>query len=128
MSRNLAKKIFIVDDNEMLTTALQDYLTRKSLNEVSVFSTGEECLEHLRENPDIVILDYNLNSVDERAADGAAILDTIKKLNKTIHVVMLSGQDDYGKALQTISKGADSYVVKDDEAFEKIAKLVAALS
>ena len=51
------KKIFIVDDDAMLTEALSDFLTRKVPHQVSVFPTGEACLPHLSENPDIIILD-----------------------------------------------------------------------
>jgi len=41
------KKIFIVDDDEMLTEALSDYLTRKAAHKISVFHTGEDCMQHL---------------------------------------------------------------------------------
>jgi len=124
MGKKISKKIFVVDDNEMLTMALEDYLTRKTMHKVEVFGTGEECIEHLDDEPDIIILDYNLNSVDERAANGAQILEAIKKLNYSIHVIMLSSQDAYGTALQTIMMGADSYVIKDADAFAKIESII----
>ncbi|MEO6166311.1 MAG: hypothetical protein ABIO46_04640, partial [Chitinophagales bacterium] len=64
------KKIFIVDDDEMLTEALTDYLTRKVQHTVQSFLTGEECLQHLGDSPDFIILDYFLNSVEKNAANG----------------------------------------------------------
>lgn len=128
MGANKIKKIFIVDDNEMLCMALEDFITRKTLHEVEVFGTGEECLKNLRKQPDIVILDYNLNSVEAEAANGSQILDQIKELDNSIHVVMLSSQDAYGTALQTITKGADTYVVKDEGAFEKIVSIIKGLN
>jgi two-component system, OmpR family, response regulator len=114
------KKIFVVDDDEMLSMALEDYLARKTNCEVSIFSTGEECLEHLSEEPDIIILDYNLNSVQKDAADGLVILEEIKKLNDHIKIVMLSSQDATWIILQTKKMGAAEYVVKNESAFEKI--------
>ena len=39
-------------------------------------------------------------------------------------VIMLSSQDNYGKAVQTIIKGALEYVVKDDLAFERIDRII----
>ena len=107
-----AKKIFIVDDDEMLSMALEDYLTRKIPHQVHIFSTGEECLEHLVDEPDIVILDYNLNSVFKDAANGMKILEAIKKEDRSIRVIMLSSQEAYGTALQTITKGATEYIIK----------------
>lgn len=117
---NGVKKIFVVDDDEMLSMALEDYLARKTSCEVEVFSTGEECLEHLSDAPDIIILDYNLNSVKKDAADGLAILEEIKKMNDQIKIVMLSSQDAAWIILQTRKMGAAEYVVKNESAFEKI--------
>jgi len=117
---NDAKKIFVVDDDEMLSMALEDYLARKTNCEVQIFSTGEECLEHLSEEPDIIILDYNLNSVKKDAADGLVILEEIKKLNDHIKIVMLSSQDATWIILQTKKMGAAEYVVKNESAFERI--------
>ncbi len=118
------KKIFIVDDDTMLTEALTDYLTRTVPHKVRAFDTGEECLQYLSENPDIIILDYYLNRVHKEAANGIEILQTIKKYNPETHIVMLSSQDHFGIAVQTIQKGAEQYVIKDEKAFEKIAAII----
>jgi two-component system, OmpR family, response regulator len=118
------KKIFIVDDDPMLTSALEDYLTRKVAHEIHTFQTGEECLQHLNEGPNIIILDYYLNAVQPDAANGMEILQKIKKELPHVHVIMLSSQEHYGVAMKTIIKGAEQYVIKDEEAFEKIARMV----
>lgn len=128
MARKMIKKIFIVDDDEMLSMALEDYLTRKTLHEVQIYHTGEECLKNLRAQPDVVILDFNLNSVSKDAVNGLHVLEAIKKINKNIHVIMLSSQEAYGTALQTINKGAEEYVIKDEDAFEKITSIVNSLN
>jgi DNA-binding NarL/FixJ family response regulator len=122
------KKIFIVDDDVMLTEALQDYLTRKIAHHVSCFHTGEECLDHLSEAPDVIILDYYLNTVQKDAANGMEILQSIKKHYPATHVIMLSNQERYSIATQTIQKGAEQYVIKDESAFEKIALLIREIS
>jgi DNA-binding NarL/FixJ family response regulator len=128
MTRKMVMKIFVVDDHEMSAMALQDYLQRKTIHEVAIFKTGEDCLKHLREQPDVVILDFNLDSENKQAANGMKILESIKKLNKYIHVIMLSSQEAYGTALQTISKGAEEYVMKDEDAFEKIVTILDGLN
>ena len=118
------KKIFIVDDDTMLTDALTDFLTRKTPHRIHVFSTGEECLNHLAEKPDVIILDYYLNTVQKDAANGMEILQVIKKHYPEFHVIMLSSQEHYAIALQTIQKGAEQYVIKDEEAFGKISSII----
>ncbi|MEI6455743.1 MAG: response regulator [bacterium] len=124
MELDKPKKIFIVDDDTMLTDALTDFLTRKTPNQVHVFSTGEECLKHLTEKPDVIILDYYLNTVQKDAANGMEILQVIKKHYPELHVIMLSSQERYAVALQTIQKGAEQYVIKDEKAFDKIASMI----
>jgi len=119
------KNIFVVDDDELMATMLRDHLLKSPLNKVTVFNTGEDCIKNLHLAPDVIILDYELNSVDEHAADGYHILQQIKKLDKDVHVIMLSSQDEYGKALQTIVKGALEYVVKGDDAFKRIDHILA---
>lgn len=114
------KKIFVVDDDEMLSMALEDYLERKSNHEIRLFNTGEDCLEHIEEQPDIIILDYNLNSVKKDAANGLIILEEIKRLNDKVKVVMLSSQEASWIILKTVAMGVSEYVVKDENAFEKI--------
>ncbi len=127
MNYTKPKKIFIVDDDSMLTEALSDYLTRKASHKVTTFSTGEECLKHLSEAPDVLVLDYYLNTVQKDAANGMEILQVIKKNYPGIQVIMLSSQERYAIAMQTIQKGAEQYVIKDSDAFKKIAEMVNAL-
>ena len=121
------KKIFIVDDDTMLTEAIKDWLTRDVPHHIFTFNTGEECLKHLYHKPDVVVLDYYLNTVSKDAANGIEILKAIKKYDPAIHVIILSSQEHYGIAAQTIQKGAEHYVIKDENAFEKIASLIAEL-
>jgi CheY-like chemotaxis protein len=118
------KKIFIVDDDVLLATMLADHLRTTFPHEVMEFHTGEKCLEHLGEHPDLVILDYHLNNTVKDAADGLRILEKIKKLDRHAHVIMLSSQTQYGVALQTVAKGAEHYVLKGKDQFDQIDRIV----
>ncbi|CAN5519601.1 hypothetical protein BH10BAC3_BH10BAC3_40120 [soil metagenome] len=124
MNIGKAKNIFIVDDDEMLSTALEDFLTRKTPHNITTFGTGEACLAQLSKQPDVIILDYYLNTVSRDAANGMEILQIIKKNYPGIHVIMLSSQERYGVALQSIQKGAEQYVIKDENAFGEIEKMI----
>lgn len=118
------KHIFIVDDNEMFAQMIQDHLSATPKFKTTKFQTGEDCLKHLYENPDLIILDFHLNDVYKDAADGLAILEKIKAEQPHTHVIMLSSQEKYTVAAKTISKGAEQYVVKDDNAFENISRIL----
>ena len=114
------KSIFVVDDDDMQRAMLVDHVKKNPLYKVQAFSTGEECLQSLSQGPDVVILDYELNSKVAHAQNGYEILQQIKKLDRSICVIMLSSQMQYGKAMQTVVKGALEYIVKDHTAFKKI--------
>ena len=118
------KKIFIVDDDEMLTETLSDYLTRKVAHKISIFHTGEDCMQHISENPDVIILDFYLNTVNKDAANGLEVLEAFRKHLPTTRFIMLSSQESYATAARTIQKGAEHYIIKDEDAFRKIADLI----
>lgn len=120
----MAKKIFIVDDDVMLATMLADHLRTSFPHHVEMFHTGEDCLARLNEHPDLVILDYHLNNTVKDAADGLRILEKIKKMDRRVHVIMLSSQAQYGVALQTMAKGAEQYVLKGKDQFDQVDRIV----
>ena len=119
--------IFIVDDEPLLSEMLADYLKDQySGFNIQSFPTGEACLQSLHLQPNIVVLDYYLNSKEKDAANGIDILKEIKKRNKALPVIMLSSQKSYGTATQTIMYGAVHYVIKGQDAFEEIFQLIKA--
>lgn len=123
----LSKKIFIVDDEPLSTEMLTDYLKEQDSDmAIRTFPTGEACLEALAQNPDLVILDYYLNSKERDAANGIDILKAIKDKNRRLPVVMLSSQKSYATAAKTIGYGAIHYIIKGQNAFDEIYELIKA--
>ncbi len=118
------KNIFIVDDDPMISELLKDYLVDHWSHNVTMIGTGEECLARMSEYPDIIILDYILNSVHKDAADGIEILQFIKVNYPKIRIIMLSGRDQLQLVSQSLQHGAEKYVLKSEDAFDQIADLV----
>ncbi|MBK9731699.1 MAG: response regulator [Chitinophagaceae bacterium] len=118
------RKIFIVDDDPALSDALYNYLTRNVRHQVFTYYTGEECLKHIDDETDVVIIDYEMNSGQKADARGLELLHTIKKVYPRIHIIILSSQERYSVALETIHQGAEQYVIKDEDAFEKISAMI----
>lgn len=119
--------IFIVDDEPLLSEMLTDYLQEQYPGfRIQSFATGEACLQSLDGQPDAVVLDFHLNSKEKDAANGIDILKEIKNKNKALPVIMLSSQESYGTAGQTIMHGAVHYVIKSQDAFKEIFELIKA--
>lgn len=124
MNKKNQTNIFIVEDSKVFTMALkadiETAFTNKNINIYS-FETGETCMKKFNEiKPQIVILDYNLDSKYADAANGITILDWIKKANHKTNVIMLTSEDNIEIALKSFKHGASDYVVKTETKFRKI--------
>lgn len=120
----MTRNVFIVDDDEMFSGMLMEYLSRNKLLKVYLFSTGEEALNEISKEPIVAILDYHLNTIVKNAANGLDILKELKKNLPKAHAIMLSSQTKYGVAANSILEGAEQYVMKDETAFEKIHDII----
>ncbi|SFA92367.1 Response regulator receiver domain-containing protein [Flavobacterium swingsii] len=120
-------KIFLVDDDAFFLKSLEIQFLNQGEFEVETFATGELCIENLSKNPQVIILDYYLDGVDENAMDGIKTLDKIKEFNTEIHVVILSSQDQIEVAVDCMHHKALDYVVKNETAFLRLQKIIDAV-
>jgi len=119
MKSNTQPRIFIVEDNPMYNELVHSFLQRAGYTNLHSFTGGGQCLEQLYTMPDIVFLDYGLGDMN-----GFEVLKQIKAFDPDIQVVFLSGQEDMDAALSTLKYGAFDYVVKNDQAFQRITDIM----
>jgi len=125
----LSKKIrlFLVDDDALFLKSLEiDFLQNADFT-IETFPTGELCLKKLSMNPDVIILDYYLDSIDKTAMNGIETLDKIKAFNPEIPVIMLSSQDKIDVAINCMHHKAFDYVVKSETAFVRLQKAISTI-
>jgi len=116
--------LFLVDDDALFLKSLEIDFTDNTESIIKTFPTGELCLENISQNPDVIILDYYLNSIDKNAINGLETLDRIKTANQTIPVVMLSSQDKIEVAVNCMKHQAFDYIVKSETAFIRLQKTI----
>jgi DNA-binding NarL/FixJ family response regulator len=116
--------IFIVEDNKVFTLTLKAEIEAAFIKiplKIHSFVTGETCmLKFKEEKPQVVILDYHLNSRYPDAMDGIKVLDWIKEESPETSVIMLTSDDNVEIALKSFKHGASDYVVKSETKFRKI--------
>ncbi|MBP6181864.1 MAG: response regulator [Flavobacterium sp.] len=117
-------KIFLVDDDALFLKSLEIEFLENVNFTIETYSTGELCVENLSNNPDVIILDYQLDGIIENAMDGLKTLDEIKAFNPKIPVVMLSSQDKIEVAINCMHHKAFDYVVKSETAFVRLQKII----
>lgn len=127
MNNDTKIKIFLVDDDALFLKLLEIEFLQHADFAIETFATGELCIKHLSNNPDIIILDYNLDGVDQHAMNGIETLDKIKAYNPDIPVVMLSSQDKIDVAINCMHHRAFDYVVKSETAFMRIQKIITSI-
>jgi len=107
------KLVFIVDDDPFILKLIKKRFESDAL-EIVAFSYGEECVEKLNMNPDLIILDYLFSKPDEEVMNGMEIFHKIKEYNEELPVIILSGQDRGDIVLEMARKGIDDYIIKDE--------------
>src|SRR5215472_16539956 len=101
-------KVLLVDDEPGMLRYIRTLLEVEEYK-VETASTGEEALERVQKGlaPDLVLLDLLMPGID-----GLETLESIRKLQPSAKVVMLSCVNDTKKVVQAIRLGASDYITK----------------
>ncbi len=114
-------KIFLVEDDIWYAEILQYHLSLNPDYLVERYETGKDCMLNLKSRPDLITVDYSLPDME-----GLELIDKIKAFDPTIPIIVVSGQEDVKIALELLKKDSvEDYVVKDDEAKDRLWKSVA---
>lgn len=110
----MGKLIFFVDDDKMIINLLEYTLKNRMNCEMKTFFSGEECLRNLKMKPDMIVLDHNFSSISGGDMSGMETLMEIKKYDKSLPVVILTGSEDEMLKNEYLSRGAVRYIEKND--------------
>lgn len=121
MSPTKKLTVTVVDDDPAMCMMIRDTIEKKFPgSDVTTFNTGEDALAGTGSEPDIAVLDYQLDSVKPDAMNGLQILSKLKARYPNLPVIFLTGQDRIEVASNTIKYGAYDYIVKNETAFHKL--------
>ncbi|MCX7875084.1 MAG: response regulator transcription factor [Melioribacteraceae bacterium] len=106
------QKIIIADDHPMLRAGLVQTINKEvDLKVVAECESGEELISKIRdEDYDIAIID-----IDMPGRNGIDILKEIRKENKKLPVLILSGYDEKNYGIRAIQAGANAYLSKETD-------------
>jgi DNA-binding NarL/FixJ family response regulator len=122
-------QIALIDDDTSLCEMVKDHVAKKFPDsQLAAYATGEEALTAMQQRPDIVILDYQLDSVKADAMNGIQVLSKIKERFPDVPVIFLSSQDRMEVATNTIKYGAYDYITKNDTAFQRLELAISNLA
>lgn len=112
-------RLFIVEDDKTYGRMLKYVAEMNPDYEVFWYKTGKECLDNLHLKPSVISLDYSLPDMT-----GVEVLKRIKQQNQSIGIVIISGQQDVGTAVELLKAGAYDYIIKNEEIKERFLNTV----
>lgn len=113
----MSKQILIVDDEPTITSALNYYFVQAGYQTIIAHS-GNEALEKLSFNPDLVVLDIMLPDMD-----GYQICEHIRGQANYTPVLMLTAKDTLQEKVIGLDLGADAYLTKPYNPQELLAQV-----
>jgi two-component system, NtrC family, response regulator AtoC len=116
-------RVMVVDDDLAMCSFLGTFLGSRGYTALTVTNADEAILRFHAERPAAVLLDV----VMPGGMDGLAALAALKKIDKDIPVIVLSGQGRTNTVVQAMKLGATDFVCKPFEEAELEMLLCAAL-
>ena len=120
------KLIFFVDDEPMFINLMEYTFKCRTGYTIKTFSSGEKCMESMDMNPDLVVVDFFLNSADS-CMTGMDLVKKIKEINPATLLVFLSGNDDNAVINEAKAIGVEKYILKDGYFIDNLIECISTL-
>ena len=114
-------RVLVIDDEPPIRKLLRMGLNTQGYRVIEA-ADGQSALDHLREKPDLVILDLGLPDMQ-----GLDLLRAMRTRDEGVPIVVLSSRSDESAKVQALDIGADDYVTKPFGMDELLARIRAAL-
>ncbi len=112
-------KIFVVEDDDWYSEFISYNINLDESHQIIKCKTGKECLDKIKEMPDVITLDYQLPDMT-----GEEILKKIKDINPDIDVVVISEQEKIETAVELLKLGAYDYIVKSKDIRDRLLNVI----
>jgi putative two-component system response regulator len=108
MMSSVQPVVYIVDDEEMVATALQSFLQLETPYEIRTFTAAAAALDALgNEPPSCIVSDFMMPGID-----GISFLRRCRELHPTATRVLLTGYADKENAIRAINEAGLYYYLE----------------
>jgi response regulator of citrate/malate metabolism len=120
--------VYIIEDNAAERSMLVDFFGKYPLLKVKEFINGDSCLKDMvisNSSPDLILLDYFLDSDIAASKDGLEILTKLKEISPNSEIIMFTAIENERIHELARKKGAMHYIVKGAGGYEKLDSILA---
>jgi len=114
----MSTKVLIVDDEIEFASTLAERLVIRDYDAKAVYTAEDAITAVQSEPPDVVLLDLRMPG-----ANGFEVLSTIKSVDPSIEVILLTGQLKSDSVVEGIPTGLFDYIVKPVDIAELVKKI-----
>lgn len=104
------EKILVVDDDLLIRNVLSEILKSRGYA-VEIAKNGKEALDMYHQNLayQLIISDMNMPEMS-----GIEMIKKLREIDVEIPIIILSGNDEISTAMEALNKGANDYLLKDE--------------
>ncbi len=107
--------IYLLDDDPVFSQALELWFESQDYS-IQVFQTSDSFFKEFKmKEPDVVILDFNLDESGNESLTGADVAKKINASHADLPIIILSGQANIQTAVDLFSINIIDYVAKDNQ-------------
>ena len=103
----MSAEILIIDDNPDIRNIIRDLITESGYKTRVAANYNQALTEIDKKLPDVAIIDVKLDKGDN---DGIELLSHIKKKNKDIPVIIISGHANIEMEIKSLKNGAFEFI------------------
>ena len=108
-------KIFIADSDELCGKIYKEHINRFGYAQVVLFNSLQECLNCLKDSPDIIFLDQKL--IEDHGKE--SIRET-KYRHPGLHIVVFSTNSNMKQVVDAFKQGAFDYLIRGEKDMQMI--------
>ena len=109
------KKILVVEDDDTIHKFIKELLEKEHYIVQSAYSGTEALTIIENDNIDLILLDLMLPGINGE--------DIVKKVNKTIPIIVISAKTSSKEKAKVLLEGANDYITKPFEKIELLARI-----
>jgi diguanylate cyclase (GGDEF)-like protein len=116
---DIRKRIFIIDDEKDILFILKEFFRNHGIEASTYEAIPDVAAEIKEKKPNAVLLDILLPGIS-----GIEILQKIRKIDPNLPVIMMTGQPDEEKKIDSLRSGAYAILAKPFKSYEEVYHIV----